>query len=79
MAGMARYNLPVPPTYGREIVSKRLPDVVKVISGQDLAGLDRAAREKDVAAFRADPSVKMPVFVGRNNPRLQVRWAAKQS
>lgn len=54
-------------------------NVVKVISGAELARMDRAAREKDIADFRANPNAKMPVFVGRNNPRLQIHWVARQS
>jgi len=49
----------------------------KVISAQELARMDERARARDHELFRANPQMRMPVFVGRGDPRYRVRWQAR--
>lgn len=62
--------------YGWEKVIKFLDSPVEM-PAKALEALDRIFRERDIKLFEENPYMKMPVFVGRDNPKLEVKWRGK--
>jgi hypothetical protein len=49
-----------------------------VVKAAELRKLDAAARKRELAAFAADPSIKMPVLIDARAPGVRVRWPGRE-
>lgn len=47
------------------------------ITAEELVEFDLKNRKRDLKFFKENPTMRMPVFVGRGNPKYKVKWNDK--
>jgi hypothetical protein len=48
-----------------------------VVKSSDLQRMDELARKKELAAYAADPSLKMPVLLNLRAPGIRLKWPGR--